>query len=72
MNSRKFRAMMIEHGDTVESLSRVIGIARSTMYRKIGGYGGADFTREEIATIKRHWSLTPEEVDEIFFAVKVP
>ena len=67
MNRNLLRAAMVRFGDTGEELSAALGIARSTLSAKMTSYKGADFTQNEILTIKNRYNLSANEIDEIFF-----
>jgi len=71
MNVNKLKAVMILHGDTGTSLSEYLGISQATFSLKINGKRNSEFTQKEIQAIKDKYNLTPEEVDSIFFDVKV-
>ena len=71
MNKLRLESVMRLHGDTGETLSDYLGIARSTFSAKKNETNGAEFTQGEIAKIKVRYNLQPEEVDMIFFAEKV-
>lgn len=66
MNSRLLKAKMFEAGITEQEMAGHLGVDASTFYRK--KTGNSDFTREEIKKMKNILSLTPEDVDRIFFA----
>lgn len=65
-DKNRFKAKMIETGNSVETLAPKIGINAATLYRKIAQ--ATDFYRAEIEAIKAELRLTVEEVDAIFFA----
>ncbi len=67
MNKAKLRAVMIEHGDTYETLAKVIGCTAATFSLKINGETSNGFTQPEIRTIRTHYMLTDQQVIEIFF-----
>lgn len=67
MDKRKLESVMKLHGDTGNSLSDYLGIARSTFSMKINETNGAEFTQGEISLIKQRYSLSADEVDSIFF-----
>ena len=71
MNKNELGAMMKRHGDTGGSLAEYLGISRSTFSAKLNETNGAEFTQGEIAMIKFKYSLSPDEIDAIFFAQKV-
>ncbi|MFR8087507.1 MAG: hypothetical protein ACLU6B_03285 [Lachnospirales bacterium] len=67
MNKKGLRSVMALYGDTCQDLAHVLNIARSTLSAKMNETRGAEFTQSEITTIKAHYSLTPEQVSDIFF-----
>lgn len=69
LNKRLFKSTMMLHEDTNISVSRIIGISPQRVSAKINALRGAEFTQSEIEKLKIKWSLTPDEVDAIFFAV---
>lgn len=71
MNKLKLESVMRLHGDTGTSLAEFLRIARSTFSAKINETNGAEFTQSEMARIKSKYSLSAEEMDEIFFDLKV-
>ena len=71
MNKNFLEAEMKRHGDTGGTLADHLGIARSTFSMKINETNGAEFTQNEIRKIKQRYDLTPDQVDEIFFAAEV-
>lgn len=71
MNKNELEAMMKKHGDTGGSLAEYLGVTRSTFSAKLNETNGREFTQGEITKIKTRYELTAEEVDSIFFAVKV-
>lgn len=71
LNKNKLESVMRLHGDTGGDLAEALGIARSTFSLKINEKSGAEFTQKEISMIKQRYSLTAEELDDIFFAAKV-
>ena len=71
MNKKLLEAKMKLHGDIGKTLAMHIGSARTTLSNKMNETNGAEFTQREKKKIKERYSLTAEEVDEIFFASKV-
>ncbi len=67
MNVRKLRAKMVENAISVEMLSNLIGINKSTFYRKLTSKG-EDFTIGEANAIAKALALSAEEFTAIFFA----
>ena len=58
--------VMSEHNDRQEELAKSIGISRSRFCEKVNGK--AFFTIPEVMKIKARYSLSPEQVDKIFFS----
>lgn len=71
MNKNRLEAVMKLHGDIGSTLAEYLGIARGTFSAKLNETNGAEFTQSEIVKIKQRYELTPQEVDDIFFAEKV-
>lgn len=70
MNVNELKAEMIRHGDTGETLANVLGISPQTFSKKIND-NGAEFNQSEIAAIKSRYDLSPEQLNNIFFASEV-
>lgn len=68
MNKRKLNAVMKLHGESQQNLADFLEMSLSRLNAKINEYRGAQFRQNEIAAIQEHYSLTAEEVNEIFFA----
>lgn len=68
MNLNKLNSKMKLHGDTNAELATAIGCSAQRLSAKKNETGGAQFVQREIEEIKNRYSLTPDEVDEIFFS----
>lgn len=68
MNKNMFVSKMKLFGDTQQILADAMGMSLSRLNAKINEINGAQFTKSEIAFFRNRWKLTPEEVDQIFFA----
>jgi len=68
MNTNMIKSKMKLFGDTNANLANEIGISAPRLSAKINGANGAEFTQSEIDKIKNRYKLTPDEVNEIFFA----
>ena len=68
MNKNMFVSKMKLFGDTQQILADAMGMSLSRLNAKINEINGAQFRKNEIAFIRNRWHLTPEEVDQIFFA----
>lgn len=66
MNKQLLRAHMIKNGDTQQKLAEALGMTLSRLSERINGRG-TEFRQSEIQTIKIRYSLTDEEVADIFF-----
>lgn len=63
----KFLAYLKEHNISIEQIAKLLGISKTTLYRKINGE--SDFFRSEIQKLTE---LIPKEIVlEIFFSEKV-
>lgn len=71
MNANKLRAVMALHGENGTILSKALGISPQAFSAKINGRRGREFTQSEIHAIKERYSLTAEDIDDIFFGVEV-
>ncbi len=71
MNKKSLELKMKAFGDTGTSLAEYLGMARSTFSAKINEKNGAEFTQGEIKDIKKRYCLSAEDIDEIFFDMKV-
>ncbi len=67
MNTIALKIIMIKNGDNGLTLSRYLGISRSTLSAKMSKNSKSEFTQNEILKIKKKYNLTAYEVDEIFF-----
>lgn len=65
MNERKLKAKCVEMGMNIESISKAIGIDKSTFYRKMEK---ESFTIREANKISSKLKLTHDEVMTIFFS----
>ena len=68
MNKKLYRSKMVLHGDTNATVAAALGISPQRNSAKVNGTHGADYTQQEILTLKLRWGLSAEEVDAIFFA----
>ena len=71
MNKNMFVSKMKLFGDTQNTLAEALGISLTRLNEKINETEGAEFWQHEIKLIRNRWHLTPDEVDQIFFAEKV-
>ncbi len=69
MNKNLFRAVMIEHGDTYDSLAKKLDITTSSLSNKINEKTGNGFVQPEITAIKKMYNLSATQIDQIFFGI---
>ena len=67
VNIRKLRAKLVEKDISVIELASIIGIDKSTVYRKLYN-SGESFTVSDVEKIAKALSLTCEDINDIFFA----
>ena len=72
MNKNMFVSKMKLFGETQEILADALDLSLSRLNAKINERDGAEFKQSEIKFFRDRWDLTPEEVDQIFFASSVP
>lgn len=67
VNVNKLKGKIVENDLTIEKLAGIIGIDKSTLYRKIS-HKGETFTIKEANLLARALRLTAGEVNAIFFS----
>ena len=67
MNKELLKSIMVLHGDTNNALAKVLNISEQSLSCKINEKG-SEFKQGEIAKIKDHYNLSPDQVESIFFA----
>lgn len=66
MNKALLRSVMVLYDDTDQSLADYLGISKKSVNDKINE-NKTEFKQSEIAAIKKRYSLTDEQVVDIFF-----
>ena len=66
MNKALLRSIMVLHDDTNQSLAEYLGISAQSVNDKINE-NNTEFKQSEIAAIKKRYSLSDEQVSNIFF-----
>lgn len=66
MNSKLLRSLMVLHDDTNQSLADYLGISAKSVNDKINECG-TEFKQSEISAIIKRYSLTEEQVLNVFF-----
>lgn len=67
MNRNMLKSIMALHDDTIRNLADFLGITPNSVSNKINE-NGTEFKQGEIAMIKERYSLSADQVDEIFFS----
>lgn len=67
MNKAMLRSVMVLHADTNKALAEYLGISTKSINDKINE-NGTEFKQSEIAAIKKRYSLSDEQVSQIFFS----
>lgn len=70
VNIRKLKGKIVECEMNIETLAGMIGIDKSTLYRKLNS-NGENFTIREADLISKALNLTYSEVNSIFFSQDV-
>lgn len=65
IDTKRLRAEMVLHGDTVASLAQKLGMHPSTLSKTLNGR--REFRVRELLAIAQLYQLTPADVDRIFF-----
>lgn len=66
MKLNKLKAKIVENGTNVESLADIIGIDRSSLYRKLNNFD--KITIGEATKMKECLHMTDEEATDIFLS----
>lgn len=69
LNSNLLRGTIISRGSSIADLAEALNVDKSTLYRKVGGYGS--FTVDEIDAMAAALGLTANEIIAIFFGQEV-
>ncbi|CCY48455.1 conserved domain protein [Peptostreptococcus anaerobius CAG:621] len=67
MNSKSLKSVMVLHGDTQKALAEKLGITEQCLSAKINSKNGAEFNQGEIYRIKKIYSLSSHQIEDIFF-----
>lgn len=70
VNVDRLRGRMVEYKVNAEKMSALLGINRSTFYRKLENDGEA-FTIREVSIIAEILNLNLTELNSIFFGIEV-
>ena len=66
VNINKLKGKIVEHGLNVEQIAVIVGVGRSTMYRKMDE-SGRNMTIKDASVISKALNLSADEVNSIFF-----
>ena len=67
VNTNKLKGKIVECGLNISELAELIGIDKTTLYRKINA-NGQTITIKEADMISKELKLSKEEVNDIFFS----
>lgn len=70
VNINKLRGRMVEQKVNADKMAELLGINRSTFYRKLENNGDL-FTIKEVQIMSKALKLNLDDVNDIFFADKV-
>lgn len=70
MNKKLLRSVMALHGDANKDLAEYLGISEQSVSAKINETK-TEFKQGEIAKIRDRYGLSAEQVEAIFFGLKV-
>ena len=66
VNINKLKGKIIENGLNVEQIAVIVGVDRSTMYRKMDE-SGRNMTIKDASILSKALNLSADEVNSIFF-----
>lgn len=66
VNIRKLKAKLVEKDISIIELANILGIDKSTVYRKLNKSGDS-FTIKDVEKIAKALSLTYDDINHIFF-----
>ena len=66
VNINKLKGKIIENGLNVEQIAVIVGVDRSTMYRKMDE-SGKNMTIKDASILSKALNLSADEVNSIFF-----
>ena len=70
-NKQLLKSYIVRFDNTQDVLAAAMGISLSGLSAKINDAVGREFSQSEIAFIKHRYSLTGQDVDNIFFSQQV-
>lgn len=70
MDVALFKYYANKNGDTMRQIAKTLGMASQTLANYLYGHRG-DFSRADIATLKKRWGLTNDQVAQVFFDSEV-
>ena len=66
VNIRNLKDKLVENDISIIELANIIGVDKSTVYRKLNK-SGENFTVKDVEKISKALSLTYEDINDIFF-----
>ncbi|MGE5423619.1 MAG: helix-turn-helix domain-containing protein [Ignavibacteriales bacterium] len=67
VNINKLKGKIVENGTSIEKIAEIMGVDRSTLYRKLG-QNGEKITIRDADLIAKVLGLKIDEVNSIFFS----
>lgn len=64
-NKNELRSVMARHGETATDLANALGTSYSNLSKKMNAI--SDWTVTQVYQLKRHYNLSAEDIDRIFF-----
>lgn len=71
LDAQLLKSYIVKHDKTQRELAEAMDVSLSRLNAKINETGGAEFSQGEIAFIKNRYNLSAEEINKIFFDIKV-
>ena len=66
VKTTKFAKLLVEHGETVNSLARATGISRPTLYRYYYGEKVKGIQFDTLDALCKHFDMSVQDVMEMF------
>lgn len=65
MDGKLFKYLASIHGDDMQSVANILGVNKNTVYSWVNGKG--NITQKHMRVIVERWSLSPEQIKDLFF-----
>jgi antitoxin component HigA of HigAB toxin-antitoxin module len=64
----RFRSVMSDHGDSIQSLADALGVSRQNVSQVLNGKGERCFTLPQLVEIAKRYELSAQDFFEIFIS----